>query len=97
MCWKAWPWHWPILTISFAIIRNAPTPPVAKAELMTRSWDSKLVREMLTRTRADGGVINADDYRPEGLEEEFGMQARTACTACLKPRPRKSCRCACSA
>lgn len=40
---------------------------------MTRSWDSKLVREMLTRTRADGGVINADDYRPEGLEKEFGM------------------------
>jgi DNA gyrase subunit A len=57
-----------------AIIRNAPTPPVAKAELMTRTWDSKLVREMLTRTRADGGVVNADDYRPEGLEREFGMQ-----------------------
>ncbi|RZL45440.1 MAG: DNA gyrase subunit A [Variovorax sp.] len=56
-----------------AIIRNAPTPPVAKAELMARPWDSKLVREMLTRTRADGGVINADDYRPDGLELEFGM------------------------
>lgn len=41
---------------------------------MTRSWDSKLVREMLTRTRTDGGVISADDYRPEGLEVEFGMQ-----------------------
>ncbi|MGD9774303.1 DNA gyrase subunit A [Diaphorobacter sp.] len=56
------------------IIRNAPTPPVAKAELMTRSWDSQLVREMLTRTRADGGLVSADDYRPEGLEREFGMQ-----------------------
>jgi DNA gyrase subunit A len=56
-----------------AIIRNAPTPPVAKAELMTRSWDSKLVREMLTRTRADGGAVNGDDYRPDGLEKEFGM------------------------
>ncbi|MGR4867604.1 DNA gyrase subunit A [Variovorax sp. LARHSF232] len=56
-----------------SIIRNAPTPPVAKAELMARSWDSKLVREMLTRSRADGGVVNADDYRPEGLEKEFGM------------------------
>ncbi|MHA7600105.1 DNA gyrase subunit A [Alicycliphilus sp. T452] len=56
------------------IIRNAPTPPVAKAELMSRSWDSQLVREMLTRTREDGGVVNADDYRPEGLEREFGMQ-----------------------
>jgi DNA gyrase subunit A len=56
-----------------AIIRNAPTPPVAKAELMQRSWDSKLVREMLTRSRADGGTINADDYRPDGLAREFGM------------------------
>ncbi|MEY3654194.1 MAG: hypothetical protein RL739_2364, partial [Pseudomonadota bacterium] len=56
-----------------AIIRNAPTPPVAKAELMTRSWDSQLVRTMLTRARADGGVVNADDYRPDGLEKEFGM------------------------
>lgn len=56
-----------------SIIRNAPTPPVAKAELMARSWDSKLVREMLTRTRADGGTVNADDYRPEGLDKEFGM------------------------
>ncbi len=56
-----------------AIIRNAPTPPVAKAELMAKPWDSKLVREMLTRTRADGGVVNADDYRPEGLEKNYGM------------------------
>jgi DNA gyrase subunit A len=56
-----------------AIIRNAPTPPVAKAELMVRPWDSKLVREMLTRTRADGGVVNADDYRPDGLEMLYGM------------------------
>ncbi len=56
------------------IIRESPTPPVAKAELMTRSWDSQLVREMLTRSRADGGVVNADDYRPDGLEREFGMQ-----------------------
>ena len=58
-----------------AIIRNAPTPPVAKAELMTRSWDSQLVRTMLTRARTDGGVVNADDYRPDGLEKEFGMGA----------------------
>ncbi|MFP5325804.1 MAG: DNA gyrase subunit A, partial [Gammaproteobacteria bacterium] len=56
------------------IIRESPTPPVAKAELMTRSWDSQLVRQMLTRAKADGGTVNADDYRPEGLEREFGMQ-----------------------
>ena len=58
-----------------SIIRNAPTPPVAKTELMNRSWDSQLVREMLTRTRQDGGVINADDYRPEGLDSDYGMQS----------------------
>jgi len=58
-----------------AIIRNAPTPPVAKSELMTRAWDSQLVREMLTRSRLDGGTINSDDYRPDGLEKEFGMGA----------------------
>ena len=57
-----------------ALIRNDPTPPVAKAELMNRRWDSQLVREMLTRTNTDGGVVNADDYRPEGLEAELGMQ-----------------------
>ena len=56
-----------------SIIRNAPTPPVAKAELMARSWDSKLVREMLTRSRTDGGSVNADDYRPDGLDRELGM------------------------
>ena len=55
------------------IIRESPTPPVAKAELMARSWDSALVRQMLTRARADGGVINADDYRPDGLAREYGM------------------------
>ncbi|WP_101103056.1 DNA gyrase subunit A [Macromonas bipunctata] len=57
------------------IIRESPTPPVAKTELMARRWDSTLVRQMLTRTRADGGVVNADDYRPEALERDFGMHA----------------------
>jgi DNA gyrase subunit A len=28
---------------------------------------------MLTRAKADGSVINADDYRPEGLEHEYGL------------------------
>ncbi len=56
------------------IIRESPTPPVAKAELMNRSWDSQLVRQMLTRAKEDGTVVNADDYRPEGLERQFGMQ-----------------------
>ena len=55
------------------IIRESPTPPVAKVELMHKPWDSKLVREMLTRARADGGLVNADDYRPDGLEKMYGM------------------------
>jgi DNA gyrase subunit A len=58
-----------------AIIRNAPTPPVAKTELMSKPWDSQLVRTMLTRAKADGSVINADDYRPDGLEKHYGMGA----------------------
>ena len=30
---------------------------------------------MLTRVRADGGVINADDYRPDALDKALGMGA----------------------
>lgn len=55
------------------IIRESPTPPVAKMELMNRPWDSSLVREMLTRAREDGSVVNADDYRPEGLDKQHGL------------------------
>ncbi|WP_276573316.1 DNA gyrase subunit A, partial [Bradyrhizobium sp. NBAIM20] len=51
-------------------IKTSPTPPVAKAALMAKSWDSSLVREMLAR--AEGG---SQAYRPEGLEAQFGMQA----------------------
>jgi len=55
------------------LIKNAPTPPVAKAELMARTWDSSLVREMLSR--ADGeNPGGAAAYRPDGLEAQFGLQ-----------------------
>ena len=50
-------------------IKNSPTPPVAKAALMSKSWDSSLVREMLAR--AEGG---SSAYRPDGLEAQYGMQ-----------------------
>ncbi|MBA4253407.1 MAG: DNA gyrase subunit A, partial [Comamonadaceae bacterium] len=56
------------------IIRESATPPIARTELMARRWDSALVRQMLTRTRADGSSVNADDYRPDALERDFGMQ-----------------------
>ena len=57
------------------IIRESPTPPVAKVELMDKSWDSQIVREMLTRARDDGSVVNAHDYRPETLGKHFGLGA----------------------
>ncbi|MCS6765733.1 MAG: DNA gyrase subunit A [Candidatus Protistobacter heckmanni] len=57
-----------------AIIRAAPTPPLARAELMAKTWDAELVRTMLARaeTEAPGG---RESYRPEGLDKSYGMQA----------------------
>ena len=57
-----------------AIIKAAPTPPVAKVELMTRAWDSSVVRAMLSRTGEEGGP-GVDAYRPENLPKHYGMQA----------------------
>ena len=54
-------------------IRNSPTPPVAKAALMSKSWDSSMVREMLLRTEDSGTGRQA--YRPEGLPPSYGLQA----------------------
>ncbi|MEM5273847.1 DNA gyrase subunit A [Cupriavidus taiwanensis] len=57
-----------------AIIKAAPTPPIAKQELMSKAWDSALVREMLARAEGEtpGG---RSSYRPDGLPAVFGMQA----------------------
>ncbi|SOZ37263.1 DNA gyrase subunit A [Cupriavidus neocaledonicus] len=57
-----------------AIIKAAPTPPIAKQELMSKAWDSALVREMLARAEGEtpGGRAS---YRPDGLPAVFGMQA----------------------
>jgi len=55
-------------------IKASPTPPVAKAALMSKSWDSAMVREMLSRAEGEtpGG---RDAFRPEGLPKSFGLQA----------------------
>jgi DNA gyrase subunit A len=55
-------------------IKTSPTPPVAKAALMAKGWDSSLVREMLARVEgtAPGGQAA---YRPEGLPAHYGLQA----------------------
>lgn len=57
-----------------ALIKAAPTPPVAREELMSRTWDSSLVREMLSRTElGDSGGAKA--FRPDGLPARMGLQA----------------------
>src|SRR5690606_30666796 len=57
-----------------AIIKAAPTPPVARQELMARSWDSSLVREMLQRADESNTVGRRAAYRPESLPAGFGLQ-----------------------
>ncbi|AHG64361.1 DNA gyrase subunit A [Advenella mimigardefordensis] len=58
-----------------AIIKGAPTPPVARQELMARNWDSSLVRELLQRAD-DGSVLGGSAaYRPETLADIFGLQS----------------------
>ncbi|PVX83848.1 DNA gyrase subunit A [Paraburkholderia unamae] len=58
-----------------AIIKAAPTPPIAKQELMNHSWDSSLVREMLARAEQENSAAGGREaYRPEGLNPQYGMQ-----------------------
>jgi DNA gyrase subunit A len=54
-------------------IKNSPTPPVAKAALMAKSWDSSMVREMLARAE-ESTTGGRAAYRPEGLPNTMGMQ-----------------------
>ncbi|AIL32919.1 DNA gyrase subunit A [Basilea psittacipulmonis] len=56
-----------------AIIKAAPTPPVAKQELMARNWNSSVVLSMLQRVESGEG--GRDAYRPDGLPAHYGLQA----------------------
>ncbi|WP_121315391.1 DNA gyrase subunit A [Paraburkholderia sp. RAU2J] len=59
-----------------ALIKAAPTPPIAKQELMGRPWDSSLVREMLSRAETENASAGGREaYRPDGLNPSFGMQS----------------------
>ncbi len=51
------------------LIKAAPTPPVAKVEIMARTWRSQLVEDMLARAAADS-------FRPEGLLPEYGLSSQ---------------------
>jgi DNA gyrase subunit A len=55
------------------IIKAAPTPPVAKTELMARSWDSSVVREMLART-GENNIGGIEAFRPANLPRHYGIQ-----------------------
>lgn len=55
------------------IIRAAPTPPVAREELMSRTWDATLVREMLSRADDSGVPGGRAAYRPDNLSARFGL------------------------
>jgi len=55
------------------IIKAAPTPPVARQDLMDQSWDSSLVREMLSRADSEA-VGGRAAYRPDNLPDTFGLQ-----------------------
>ena len=57
-----------------ALIKAAPSPPIAKQHLMQRAWDSSVVRTMLSRTEGASSSAAAA-FRPDGLAEEFGLQA----------------------
>jgi len=56
-----------------AIIKAAPTPPVAKTELMARAWDSSMVREMLART-GENNIGGIEAFRPANLPRHYGIQ-----------------------
>ncbi|MBK1686972.1 DNA gyrase subunit A [Rubrivivax gelatinosus] len=55
-------------------IKTSPTPPMAKAALMSKAWDSSMVREMLARAEESTAGGRAA-YRPEGLPAGYGLQA----------------------
>ncbi len=80
-----------------AIIRNAPTPPVAKAALMSKSWDCVAgARDARARRRRRrrGGTRRLPPRRPATQLRHAG---RRPVPPVATTQARKSCRCACSA
>ena len=60
-----------------ALIKAAPTPPVAKERLLERTWDPGLAREMVERAAAgdDGSDVASRlrAFRPEGMDPALGL------------------------
>jgi len=55
-----------------ALIKGSATPVVAKQELMERTWQATLVKELLAR--ATEKTIS-EAFRPEGINEAFGLKS----------------------
>ena len=55
-----------------ALIKGSPTPVIAKQELMSRTWQASLVKELLAR--ATEKTI-AEAFRPEAIGDAFGLKA----------------------
>src|SRR6185295_5912550 len=49
------------------LIKKAPTPAEAKVQLMARAWGSELVSALI-------GKGDVSQYRPEGLNEIYGLK-----------------------
>lgn len=67
-----------------ALIKAAPTPPVAKERLLERSWDPGLAREMVERAAGEGAgpagsalsseaLARLRAFRPEGMDPSLGL------------------------
>ena len=54
-----------------ALIKGSATPVIAKTELMGRTWQASLVKELLAR--ATEKTIS-EAFRPEGISEAFGLK-----------------------
>jgi DNA gyrase subunit A len=53
-----------------ALIKGSATPVIAKQELMSRTWQAGLVKELLARATE---TTIAEAFRPEGVGAEFGL------------------------
>ncbi len=56
-----------------ALIKSSATPPEAKAALLSKPWQSKVVEDMLMRAAGDMLGPKTNAFRPLDLPPEFGL------------------------
>lgn len=55
-------------------IKSSASPDEALERLMSKGWDSSLVKSLLSRVDEDQTLGGFKAYRPEGLPEEYGLR-----------------------